>query len=343
MKTRTALLSLSGASLLLALTACKPHLQPPATAALPAVTVSTAPVIASTEPRFQIVTGTVRPLHQAVIAARILGTVTRADLALGQRVSAGQLLVTLDAAELSARVAQAEAALAQLAADYDRERALLAKGATPAATVSTLSDRRHASEAALAEARALLSYTEIRAPFSGTIARRLVNLGDFTAPGTLLFELAGDTDLSVEFEVPANLPIPALGASLQVELPLGPANGTLTEIASSSSDPVSRTRLARIALPAGTATHSGDFARVAWPAGSNATLSIPAIALTTLGQMERVFVIQSGLAQLRLVKTAGPATDPTRVNIAAGLDAGETVVTSPASSLRGGQPVSVQP
>ena len=342
MKTRAYFLRLAGAGILLALTACKPNLKPPATAAHPAVTVSTAPVVASTEPRFQIVTGTVRPLHQAVIAARILGTVTRADLALGQRVSAGQLLVTLDAAELSARVAQAEAALAQLAADYDRERALLAKGATPAATVSTLADRRLAAEAALAETRALLSYTEIRAPFSGTIARRLVNLGDFTAPGTLLFEIAGDTELRAEVEVPANLPTPALGASLQVELPLGPANGTLAEIAS-SSDPVSRTRLAKIALPAGTATHSGDFARVAWPAGSNATLSIPASALTTLGQMERVFVIQYGLAQLRLVKTAGPATDPTRVNIASGLDAGETVILSPASALRDGQLVSVHP
>ena len=342
MKTRASFLRLTGAGLLLAFTACKPHVQPAATAALPTVTVSAAPVLASTEPRFQIVTGTVRPLHQAVIAARILGTVTRADLALGQRISAGQLLVTLDAAELSARVAQAEAALAQLAADYDRERALLAKGATPAATVSTLADRRHAAEAALAEARALLSYTEIRAPFSGTIARRLVNLGDFTAPGTPLFEIAGDTELRAEVEVPANLPPLALGTSLQVELPIGPATGRLAEIAS-SSDPVSRTRLAKIALPAGTATHSGDFARVAWPAGSSATLSIPASALTSLGQMERVFVINSGFAQLRLVKTAGPATDPTRVNIAAGLDAAETVVTSPASSLRGGQPVSVQP
>lgn len=338
----SAALRTSAAVLTLAFAACRPPAQSPGSAALTPVAVATAPVGATTETRTQSLAGTVRPLHQALVAARILGTVTRADLAVGQRVSAGQLLVTLDAAELTARVTQAEAALAQVVADHARELALLAKGATPAATVSNLGDRRHAAEAALAEARALLGYTEIRSPFAGSIARRYIDLGDLAAPGTPLFALSGDTELRAEIEIPATLALPALGTPITLTLPGGTVTGTLAELAT-ASDPLTRTRLAKITLPAEAAARAGDFAQAAWPAGSSATLTLPTAALSPLGQMERVFVIQAGLARLRLIKTAGPAADPAQVKVAAGLEAGEIVILAPSPTLRDGQPISLLP
>jgi RND family efflux transporter MFP subunit len=119
-----------------------------------------------------------------------------------------------------------------------------------------------------------------------------------------------------------------------------PIPGQLAEL-SPAVDPTSRTRLARIDLPAAAAVHSGQFVRVLWPAGNRTALTVPATAVLIFGQMERVYVVNSGRAQLRLVKSGAHEGD--RVQIAAGLDAGEVVVTAPSAALRDGQPVEIQP
>ena len=81
-------------------------------------------------------------------------------------------------------------------------------------------------------------------------------------------------------------------------------------------------------------------ATVAGPA--RRTLLAPAAALTPFGQMERVFVAGGdGRAVLRLVRTGAASAD--RVEILAGLEAGERVVLAPPATLREGQPLEVQP
>jgi multidrug efflux pump subunit AcrA (membrane-fusion protein) len=67
---------------------------------------------------------------------------------------------------------------------------------------------------------------------------------------------------------------------------------------------------------------------------------IPAEALSPMGQMERVFVIEGGLAELRLVKTG--RHEGGAVQILSGIDAGERVVLHPPVELIDGQPVSIE-
>ena len=105
----------------LGLTACSRPAGRNAASTLPAVTVTTALVEAATLPRVQLVAGTVRPVDRAVIAARIMGSVTRVPTALGARVAAGDLLVELSAAEIGARLDQARANLDQVDRELARE------------------------------------------------------------------------------------------------------------------------------------------------------------------------------------------------------------------------------
>ena len=70
-------------------------------------------------------------------------------------------------------------------------------------------------------------------------------------------------------------------------------------------------------------------------------LAVNLVELSNNIVLERVFVVSSGQARLRLVKTAG--LHEGRVVISAGLDAGETVVLDAPASLRDGQPVNIQP
>lgn len=332
----TFLLLASPALLLLALSGCSKSREA-ATTTLPALVISgIAEARLESLPVTQNVAGTVRPADRAVVSARVMGTIATADFTIGQTVAAGDVLITLDAAELQARLDQAQAALAQITADYARQTSLLAKGASTQAEVDTLADQRRAAEAALGETRTLLGYTRVAAPFAGTIARKYVNPGDLATAGTPLFELEGRANLRAEVSVPASLPMQAIGARLPVLVGEHTVEGTLVEIAE-AVDSASRTRLAKVALPAGAKASPGDYARVPWPAGETPAITVPADAVTTLGQMERVFVVDRGVARLRLVKTAGASGD--RIRIAAGLDAGESVVRMPPASLRDGQPV----
>ena len=306
----------------------------------PALPVHTARAVLAMEPRLQAVAGTVRSLAHAQVSARVAGRVSQADFTLGQTVAAGDTLVVLSADELNARVALAQAAFDQAGNDYAREASLLAKGASTAETVRTLDERRRMAGATLDETKAMLGYTRITAPFNGVVTSKFVNTGDLASAGTPLFELEGVTQLRAEVEVPESLATVSIGASLAVLVGDRKVNGALAEF-SPASDSLSRTRLAKVSLPDGVGVHPGQFVRVLWPAGDTPLLTVPMNAVSAFGQMERVFVVTDGQATLRLVKTGAHAGD--RVQILAGLDAGETIVLDVPATLRDGQTVHIQP
>lgn len=307
-----------------------------------AVAVHVARVQAVKLNRTQPVAGTLRPRDYALVAPKITGTVARADFTVGQAVASGETLVTLSANEITARLAQAQSLLDSTVREQTRETGLLAQGVTPAETVRSLDDRRRTAEAAVAEAQTLQNYTRVTAPFAGVITRKLLQVGDLAQPGVPLLEIEGATGLRAEVEVPGSLALPSLGTRLRVHIAGTETTGTLEEI-SPAADPLTRTRLAKITLPAeATAARSGDFVRVLWHAGETSALTVPAEAISVFGQMERVFVVVASHAQLRLVKTAG-LDEAGRLQINAGLEPNETVILAPPASLRDGQSVEVQP
>jgi RND family efflux transporter MFP subunit len=306
--------------------------------------VRTSPVEAAPVPLTQTLAATVRPLERATLAARVMGAVTAADFTVGQAVSSGELLLTLAAGELPALLAQARAALAQAEREAAREAALVKQNASAADTALVAEDRRRIAAAAVTEAEALLAYTRVTAPFAGTITQKLVNSGDLAAPGTPLLVLEATDHLRAEVQVPEIFTSLPLGAAVFVQLApdTAPVSAALVEF-SAAADPATRTRLAKLTLPATSGARSGQFVRVLWPAGETSALLIPTSALSPLGQMERVFVVTPDRrAQLRLVKSGATHGDD-RVAILAGLTSGETVVLAPAATLRDGQPVTVQP
>ncbi len=329
--------------LVLALVGCS---RPEPTAAvapgLPAVAVKLATVQAAEVPQLTEVSGTVRPVRRAVLAARVMGAITELPITLGQRVEAGALLVKISAADADARLGQARSGLSVARRDLERERALLAKAASTAETVRNLEDRLTGAEAAVREAEANLAFAEIRAPFSGVIARRLVNAGDLAAPGQPLLEIEENTNFEIEAFVPASLASALTpGAVLPVDADGQRISGGLKEI-SSTADEATRSIGVKIAVPAGAAVRSEQFVRVQIPGSTLRTLLVPASAVSVSGQMERVFVAGDGnRAVLRLVKTGALRGD--QLEVLSGLSAGERVVAAPSATLRDGQPLEVQP
>lgn len=307
---------------------------------LPAVAVRTAPVVAQTRPQTRIVTGIVRPYNRATVAARVMGTVGAARLAVGQVVAAGEVLVRIDAGEIAAQLEQAQAALAQAERDYARETSLAEKGAAAAESVRFAADQMRIARARVTEAGAMAAYTKVVAPFDGVITEDFINIGDLATPGQPLFTIEGRDDLRAEVPVPESLATLPVGTAVRVELDGRSIEGRLAEL-SPSADAASRTRLARISLPAAAGARSGQFVRAFWPLGTETVLSAPRGALRDFGQMERVFVVVEGRAQLRIVRTGAAFGED--VQILSGLSAGETVIVNPPASLRDGQPLVLTP
>jgi RND family efflux transporter MFP subunit len=132
-----------------------------------------------------------------------------------------------------------------------------------------------------------------------------------------------------------------LGDKLAVRIAAVPSEieGTVAEM-SPAADPNSRTYLVKLDLPGATGLRSGQFGRVAVPVGAASAIRVPASAVIQRGQMELVFVVANGHAQLRLVRTGSRIGD--EIELVSGLNSGEQVVTEGVSALTDGQPVIVK-
>jgi RND family efflux transporter MFP subunit len=303
--------------------------------------VELATVVEKSVPRLVSLPGEVRAADRARLAAKIAGTVQEISVALGQTVRAGDRLALLAAPEFAAQTERARAALAQAERELARDRELLKGGVTTDDAVRSAEERLRLAQAALAEAEALLAYTEIRAPFDGRIAARLADRGDLVLPGQPLLTL----DLGGAREIFAQVPASLAGAlSLGVELRVtaGSETGlaTISEIAA-AADAGTRSVAVVLTLPTETPWLPGQFVTLELPGAASARRFVPVMALQSFGQLENVFFVSEGRAQLRLVQS-GRAADGL-VEILSGLESGEQIVARPAATLRDGQAVEVSP
>ena len=289
------------------------------------------------------IVGTVQSAERAAIAAKVTGVISRMPVALGSTVQTGDLLIAISAEEISARLNQAEAELARARRNLEREQNLLLKNAATAETVKSMQDLHAIAQAGYREAKTMLGYTTITAPFAGVVTRKNVNTGDLATPGTVLLQIENNQRLQVTTAVPESLVLRIRsGDTLTVKVPAASAvvKGIVTEIGS-AADPSSRTAPVTLDLPANPNLRSGQFARVLVPGKEGKTLLIPATALVPSGQMDRVFVVSEERARLRLVRT-GRSHDGL-IEILSGLEAGETVVVSNNQRLVNGQRLQIQP
>ncbi len=287
------------------------------------------------------VVGTVQAVQRASIAAKVSGFIAEIPVVLGSRVKKGDLLVKISAEEITARLLQAQAQLAQARRNLEREQKLLKKNATTPETVKSMRDMFAIAEAGYREARTMLGYTTITAPFDGVITRKIAHAGDLATPGTPLLRLENNSRLQIVTAVPegvvGNI---AAGDGLLVKVPAAglTGQGTVAEIAP-VADPRSRTVRVKLDIEQAEQLRTGQFARVSIPMKHTETLLVPDSAIVPFGQMDRVFVAEEGKARLRLVRT-GERNDG-NVEILAGLNPGDRVIVDNNRLLVNGQPLSI--
>ena len=323
---------------------------------LPSVAVRVQTIESKTFPITEEVVGTVRSKVRATLEAKLSGRIDKMPAVLGQSVKAGQLIAHLDAAEIKARLEQAEASLQQADRDFKRSSALLDQQAVTRSEFEAADSRYRVAKAAVAEAQAMMGYVEVLAPFDGVVTKKWAEAGDQATPGKPLIDIEDPTVLQLEADVPE-----AIAARIQQDARLavrvdsfkGDLAGTVKEIAP-IADPASRTFRVKLDLPSPpdepVTPHSalrtphflmpGQFARLVVPIGERSSVRVPAAAVVQRGQMEIVFVVTNQRAHLHLVKTGRQINNETE--ILSGLDAGDSVVVDGAPQLVDGQPVSLK-
>jgi RND family efflux transporter MFP subunit len=285
------------------------------------------------------VVGTVRAKLRAALEARVSGRIQELPVRLGDKVQRGQLIARLDAGEIVARLEQAEAAAEQAESDWKRISALLADHTVTRAEYDAAHARHRTARGAVAEARTMMSYVEIVAPFDGVVTRKWADVGDLAAPGKPLVDIEDPSALELEADVPEAIASRISRGSLlavRVDAANRDLEGTVSEIAP-GADPVSRTFQVKLELPQTPGVMPGHFARLSVPIGQSESVRVPASAVVQRGQLELVFSVTNDRAKMHLVKTGKRLGED--VEILSGLAAGGAVVTSGAERLMDGQPV----
>ena len=238
--TRPAGRALRAGGLLLALLMLAACGQPSSGASAPAAPPVAIPLVRTVLPEPTAAAEPIRlpartaPVEQTLIRARATGFIAERRVDIGDRVQKGEVLAVISAPEIDRQAQRAAALLAQTRASLqlartsvERSRPLAQRGwlsqqlldEREAALAKALADR-DAAQAELAHLRQLQSFQTVRAPFSGTIAERHIERGDYVSGSSTgddrpLFRLVRLDELRVQLDVPqtAALHLPAQGTA----------------------------------------------------------------------------------------------------------------------------------
>jgi membrane fusion protein, multidrug efflux system len=136
------------------------------------------------------------------VSSEVPGTVKAIAFESGAMVKKGDLLVRLDTSIEQAELASAEASARLATLDLERMKKLRAVGAGSEADLDTAAARAAQASAAFANVQAVIGKKTIRAPFSGRLGIREIDLGEVLQPGAPIVSLQSSDPIYVEFSLP---------------------------------------------------------------------------------------------------------------------------------------------
>jgi RND family efflux transporter MFP subunit len=275
----------------------------------------------------------------AEIATRMSGTVQRVHVEVGKSVRAGDALVSLDATDVDARVAAAEAGFELAERSFGRVENLAADGAVSAQELDQARASLQGARARLTEAQAQEAYAVVRAPFDGVVTRRSVDPGDLAAPGSPLLTMMAPKALKVVADLPAErFGIVAVGDTVTIDVEGSPeaASAVVTRTVPVLGG-TSRTFRIEAHLDSSARALPGAYARVRLTRADAGSTWIPLDAVVVRGQLTGVMVVEGATLRLRWVRL-GQERDGA-IEVLAGPVGTFTVVRRPSAELTDGTPV----
>ena len=295
--------------------------------------------------------GSVAAVQGVTVSADLPGIVERIEFESGRRVQAGDVLVRLDISQEREQLASAEAHRDLAHLDLDRSHQLLAKQVISQAEFDRAEAESKQADAAVREIQARIERKTIRAPFSGLLGLRQVDLGQYLNGGDAVVPLQSMDPVYINFALPQqDIAALRIGASVRVSaenIDVGRAEGVITAMNSIVDEATRNVQVqATFRNPTGR-LRPGMFVRVEASLGRGATvIGLPASAVNYAPYGNSVFVVTDmkgangkpyrGVEQ-RFVQLGPRRGD--QVSVVSGLKPGEEVVTSGGFKLRTGAAV----
>jgi membrane fusion protein (multidrug efflux system) len=299
------------------------------------------------------VIGTMEAVHGVVVSADLPGTVYRINFESGKAVREGDVLVELDTRQEKAQLAALEAQRDLAKVNFGRTEQLFKEGVLSRQDFDAASAQQKSTEANVAEIRATIERKTIKAPFSGILGIRKINLGQYLSAGTPIVSNESLNPIYVNVGVPQQAASTVkMGRTLRVtteDLKGKVFSGNVTAIDSVVDEATRNVQVqATLSNPDGK-LRPGMFVQVEIPVGaSRPVIALPASAINYAPYGDSVYVIADlkdpkgatyrGVRQ-QFVKVEGARGD--QVGIISGLSGGEEVVTSGVFKLRNGAAVQV--
>ena len=297
--------------------------------------------------------GTVAAVQGVTVSADLPGTVDRIGFESGQSVHEGEILALLDARQEQAQLAAAEAQRELALANFNRMQGLLDGNVIAQAEFDRANADYRQTEARVGEIRAAISRKTIRAPFSGVLGLRQVNLGQYLSAGDALVTLQSMNPIYVNFGVPQQATAQMRsGRTVRVtvgELPGVELAGRITAVDSVVDVSTRNVQVqATFANPAGR-LRPGMFVQTEIAVGdATDVVALPASSISYAPYGDSVFVVGDltdaggkryrGVRQ-QFVKLGGARGD--QISIVSGVKPGDEIVTSGVFKLRNGAAVQV--
>ena len=299
-------------------------------------------------------TATVTAVQGVMVSSETSGRVTEIGFESGSMVKKGDVLIKLDTANEYAQLASAEASSALAKSILKRARKLSKQKLTSQDALDSAEAKLKESTAQVKIVRALIGKKTIRAPFSGRLGLRQINLGQILREGDAIVSLQTLDPIYVDFSIQQQSLLRLQpGLEVRVTVDAAPGNIFIGNLLASNSVIDDATRSirvrAKIANPDET-LRAGMFAKVSVIMPENLKvlpIAATAIAYATFG--DSVFIIdeqtnkQTGETEkvlrqqfVRLGQARGDFID-----VIDGLKAGESIVTSGVFKLRSGMKVTI--
>jgi RND family efflux transporter MFP subunit len=306
-------------------------------------------------------TGYVEAERKADLSPKITSRITQLNVTEGTRVNKGDVVARLDHTDLDAQLADAKAGWVNAQAELARQKALRVEGLAPQSTVDVAIAQEASTRAKVQYARALLDYTEIRAPFTGVVTAKRAFVGEAVSPfgsspsgggsGGAIATLVEFSSLYVGADVnESNLS--KLGPKQPAEIALDAVpdktyHGYLRQIVPAADRQKGTVRVKVAFADADEKILPDLSARVSFTAAptqgkaARSRILIPRTALATRDGKTGVFRVVEGQAKFQPVETAGDVQG--QAEVTRGLQGGETLISQPdKAGIRDGDKVRVE-
>ncbi len=346
--------------LTLALTSCADSKNDPSSNQAP-VTVETATAVLPKSEGYFSASGQIEADQFANISTRMMGYVTRVHVKVGDKVRKGQSLIDINNAGIEAKKAQAQAGIIQARArfntakkDMDRFQVLYDQKSASQKEFDDVKAQYDIAAAQLENARqmeneveAMLSYSNIKAPFSGVITSKSVKVGDMANPGQHLLSLEAPGNFIAKVMVPeTNIPYVHQDDSVKVYVKSNEQtlSGTVSEISTSSQNSGGQYMVKiKLGIPKETKLYSGMFISADFPSSqtSNNQVMVPKSAIVTKGDLQGIYTVSaSNTAILRWLKLGRSVGD--QIEVLSGLSEGEQYILSAEGKLYNGAKLNIK-